>query len=186
MGILDKAKGLFIEKEEDNNLINYKISPADRKAYSLSTDTDTSTVEVADIDTSKLISINDVYNENNLSDKDKSIYRVNEIKAVLPDMPNDAKKASITGMLTVSNIGISEIEDDSKIRTGVLIETLDKFTSETDKIVVTAQDLIEQKEAEIEELKTTISDRKKLQEKQASIFVDELDLIDKTLKFITE
>ena len=196
MGFLEKAKNLLIETEENENVTiggkNYEITPADREVYSSSVtferNMDGSKTpifnESAKIDTSDLISIDEVYSANELDNKDKSIYKVNEIKAALPDMPSDAKKASVIGMLTVSKIGISEIEDDSKSRTDAIIGSLDQFTKETENIINDAETLIAEKEKEIEDLKSKIAARKQLQESQSKLFEDELDLIKKTLDFI--
>lgn len=105
MGFLEKAKNLLIETEENENVTiggkNYEITSADREVYSspvtFERNTDGSKTpifnESAKIDTSDLISIDEVYSANELDNKDKSIYKVNEIKAALPDMPIDAKKS---------------------------------------------------------------------------------------------
>lgn len=197
MGIFDKVKDALIETERsDNDILNNDglssingekvVSNFYRNGDGSKTPIFETTQEtvVAEIDNSDLISIDDIYAENGLSNKDKSIYKVNEIKTALPDMPTDSKKASVIGMLTVSKIGISEIEDDAKERTDVIIAALNNFTSETQRIVDAAEEQINEKLKEIEDLKNRISNRKQLQEMQSKLCENELDLIASTVKFI--
>lgn len=197
MGIFDKVKDALIETERSDNdvLDNDGLSSinGERIASGFYRNGDGSKTPVfettqetvaAEMDNSDLISIDDIYAKNGLSNKDKSIYKVNEIKTALPDMPTDSKKASVIGMLTVSKIGISEIEDDAKERTDVIIAALDNFTSETQRIVDAAEEQINEKLKEIEDLKNRISNRKQLQEMQSKLCENELDLIASTVKFI--
>lgn len=197
MGIFDKVKDALIETERSDNdiLDNDSLSSINggkivsnfyRNGDGSKTPIFETTQETvaAEMDNSDLISIDDIYAENELSNKDKSIYKVNEIKTALPDMPTDSKKASVIGMLTVSKIGISEIEDDAKERTDVIIAALNNFTSETQRIVDAAEEQINEKLKEIEDLKNRISNRKQLQEMQSKLCENELDLIASTVKFI--
>ena len=197
MGIFDKVKDALIETEGDEKdvLDNDGISSIneERSASSFYRNGDGSKTPVfettqetvaAEMDNSDLISIDNIYTENGLANKEKSIYKVNEIIAALPDMPTDSKKASVIGMLTVSKIGISEIEDDAKERTDRIISVLDNFTSETQRIVDAAEEQINEKLKEIEDLKNRISNRKQLQEMQSKLCENELDLIASTVKFI--
>lgn len=197
MGIFDKVKDALIETERSDNdiLDNDSLSSIDggkivsnfyRNGDGSKTPIFETTQETvaAEMDNSDLISIDDIYAENGLSNKDKSIYKVNEIKTALPDMPTDSKKASVIGMLTVSKIEISEIEDDAKERTDVIIAALNNFTSETQRIVDAAEEQINEKLKEIEDLKNRISNRKQLQEMQSKLCENELDLIASTVKFI--
>lgn len=197
MGIFDKVKDALIETERsDNDILDNDglssingekvVSNFYRNGDGSKTPIFETTQETvaAEMDNSDLISIDDIYAENGLSNKDKSIYKVNEIKTALPDMPTDSKKASVIGMLTVSKIGISEIEDDAKERTDVIIAALDNFTSETQRIVDAAEEQINEKLKEIEDLKNRISNRKQLQEMQSKLCENELDLIASTVKFI--
>ena len=197
MGIFDKVKDALIETERsDNDILDNDglssingekvVSNFYRNGDGSKTPIFETTQETvaAEMDNSDLISIDDIYAENGLSNKDKSIYKVNEIKTALPDMPTDSKKASVIGMLTVSKIEISEIEDDAKERTDVIIAALDNFTSETQRIVDAAEEQINEKLKEIEDLKNRISNRKQLQEMQSKLCENELDLIASTVKFI--
>ena len=197
MGIFDKVKDALIETERsDNDILDNDclssingekiVSNFYRNGDGSKTPIFETTQETvaAEMDNSDLISIDDIYAENGLSNKDKSIYKVNEIKTALPDMPTDSKKASVIGMLTVSKIEISEIEDDAKERTDVIIAALNNFTSETQRIVDAAEEQINEKLKEIEDLKNRISNRKQLQEMQSKLCENELDLIASTVKFI--
>ncbi len=195
--IFEKTKSLFIQEDTDvpMNRGNQR-DPSDpsldfieqsTRSYgqSIHVEPTTEEIKVADIDTSDLITVDEVYHSNLLDDKEKSIYKVNQIKAALPDMPTDAKKASVLGMLSVSNIAIDEITADSKKRTDALIGSLNNFTNETQTIVDDATASIQQKEKEIEELRNKISERKTLQEKQQGLFEEELNSIKSTLDFIS-
>lgn len=183
--LFKKAKGLFIQEDDpevEELSPKFKITEEDRRLYG--TNVEEQEISVADIDTSNLITIDYIYNSNNLNNKDKSIYKVNEINTALPDMPMDAKKASVLGMLSVSKIELNEIEQDSENRINSLIGSLDQFTKETQAIVDEAELLITEKEKEIEKLKNEISNRKQLQEKQSKLIEDELEFIKSTMNFI--
>ena len=188
--LFKKAKGLFIQTDESSDSVEihskFTITDEDRRLYGNDVETPITQeeIKVAEIDTSNLITIDEVYHLNNLDDKDKSIYKINEIKNALPDMPNEAKKASVLGMLSVSKIELSDIDEDSTNRINALIGSLEKFTQETQSITTDAEALIAEKEKEIEELKNKISSRKQLQEQQSKLFEDELELIQSTIKFI--
>lgn len=185
MGIFDKVKGALIETEEDNKNVLGNVNVSSVSGITSETEYRAKQPkEVVEMNNSDLISVDAIYSENGLSDNSKSIYKVNEIRAALPDMPSDSKKASVIGMLTVSKIDISEIENDAEERIDTIIAVLNNFTSETQRIVDSAEEQIAEKEKEIEELKNKIADRKQLQERQGKLCEDELELINATVNFI--
>lgn len=142
-------------------------------------------LEDLSIDTSNLVTPDDVYLIANLTDLSKSIYKVDEIRKVLPSsMTEETKKQSVIGMMQVSNITVEEVISDANMRTEMLLATLQESTCETENIIADGEARIRQYEEEIKALSQTIEDRKKLQEEQNKIINKELETISKIKEFI--
>lgn len=127
----------------------------------------------------------EIYLQNNLADKSKSIFKIEEIKSVLPEtLPNQAKKESVLGMMKVSGLTLNEVLDDSNQRKAVLNGVLQKYTDETINIVESCEAEIKDLEGRINSLKEQITGRKKAQESQEEIITNEVNKVDSIVEFI--
>lgn len=179
---LSKFKKLFIEDEAD--------ALADVQEYLQSQGLQsTPEVQVSDIeikcDASELVSIATIYEENELVDYESSIYKVDQIRNVLPkDLPKEAKKESVLGMMQVTGLSLDIVLADAEIRKNILTTVDEKFNNETNKIIENSTNEIAELEERINTLKSIITERKKTQEQQSEILSNEFDKIDEIIKFI--
>lgn len=107
-------------------------------------------VELENVNTNTLI--DDIYSQNNLYDKSKSIFKVEELINSLPkEMVTETKRSSVLSIL--GNFGLTNIEvvSDGENR----IEVLNGIK---EKINVDYQESILEKETQIEEFKKNIAD----------------------------
>lgn len=127
----------------------------------------------------------EIYLQNNLADKSKSIFKIEEIKSVLPEtLPNQAKKDSVIGMMKVSNLALEEVLNDAEQRKVILNGTLQKFTDETISMVEGCETEIKELENRINSLREKITSRKKSQEDQEEIINNEIKKIQSIVEFI--
>lgn len=142
-------------------------------------------VQEVDIDTANVVTPEEIYAAAYLTDLSKSIFKVDEIKKVLPaSMTEETKKQSVIGMMTVSNITVEEVVSDANARTEALLGTLQKSTNETEAIIADGEEQIKQHEAEIEALRARIEERKKTQEEQNKVINAELEKVNTIKGFI--
>lgn len=138
-----------------------------------------------EIDTSDLVTTDDIYLAANLTNLTKSIFKVDEIKKVLPaSMTEETKKQSVIGMMQVSGITVEEVVNDANARTEALLAALEESTAETENIIADGEALISKHEEEIRALKESIENRKKLQEEQNKLINAELEKVNNIKGFI--
>lgn len=138
-----------------------------------------------DINTNNTISIGDIYASAKVNDLAKSVYKVEEIKSVLPNtLPTVAKKESVLGMMKVSGITVDEVVIDADNRNKVLHSVLDKFTNDTVTLIEENSNEIKMLEDRINELKEGINSRKFEQGQQEKIIKDEYAKINSIIEFI--
>lgn len=184
MDFFNKAKNLLIENEDNEKDNIFNLTEEDRKIYSTNDDISEENISSAEVDSDELMDIDYIYSINNLENKEKSIYKVIEIKEALPDMPIVSKKASVLGMLTISKIELDEIQKDSDSRVNSLIGSLEQFSQQTNKTIDYGEEVIAIKTKEIESLKNAIQERKALQEKQKELIENEINKIKNINDFI--
>lgn len=137
------------------------------------------------IDVGTVINIEDIYRENNLADKTKSIFKIQEVKNVLPEnLPNEALKQSVLGLLRVSDLNVEDLLTDAETRTTILDAALQKVTEETNIIVSNSKESIKELEEKINILKEAITSREKLQEDSESMVNAEKQSIKSIVDFI--
>lgn len=106
--------------------------------------------ELEDVNTDTLI--DDIYSQNELSDKSKSIFKVEELINTLPkEMVTETKRASVLAILT--SFGLTEVDvlTDGENRISILDAISKKITNE-------GTTSIGEKSAQIEELKKSIAE----------------------------
>lgn len=180
MKLLEKL-GILETNNNQENLSNIDISALKKD---IETFAPINLIET-DIDTSELVSTDDIYMAADLTNMSKSIFKVDEIKKVLPSsMTEETKKQSVIGMMQVSGITVEEVVNDANLRTDALLATLEESSCETSNIIADGEARIAQYQEEIKALKESIEQRKKLQEEQNKIINSELEKINSIKEFI--
>lgn len=132
-----------------------------------------------------LLTIEEIYKQNNVADLAKTIYKVEEIKSVLPNnLPNDAKKSSVEGMMKVSGLDKDQVIVDAENRIAILNSVDDMLGKETLEKIESNQAKITELENQINELNTQIINAKKLKEEQEATISSEIEKINKIIEFI--
>lgn len=131
--------------------------------------------------------ISDIYAENGVIEKSKSIYKIQDVINSLPkEMPTDAKRTTVISLLGNFGLTVTEVTDDGEKRLAILRKIQEDINTESNE-------LIEDYEAQIENLKGEIASKEKLiaeeKDKKAKCNVkidEELDIIQKLITFIIE
>lgn len=180
-GFGSKLKGFFVEEENSY----------DQLVGSVDYDFQNETVEEVETfvntgaSVNNVSSIKDIYNIGNMGDLSKSVYKVEEIKSVLPNaLPTNAKKESVLGMMKVSNLTVSDVQIDTENRKNILNSVLENFTKDTQELTLENENEIKELEKRINDLKESINVRNVEQEQQEKIIKDELNKIDSIVEFI--
>lgn len=172
MSLLKKLFMEEIPQEEDYE--------SDIDTYESSTTTD---VELEEVNTDTLIE--DIYFQNELFDRKKSIFKVEELINSLPkEMVTETKKASVLAILSSFGLTTTDVGVDGENRVSVLSGVLSKIISDSNGE-------ISNNETEIETHKKAIADlEKKISEKQNEMKVSETNInaeiarISELIKFI--
>ena len=178
MGLMNKIKGSIFE--EDPNTVIVEV-PGSIPQELLNVQVSNISVSV---DTTNVLEIDGIYANAALADKEKSIYKVEEIKNTLGTLPKDAMKAATLGMMGVVKLTAEEVQADATNRTEILLESLTQYSAETAKIKSEAETEIADLEARIDEAKKRIATRELEQEKSQETITAELDRIKVTADFI--
>lgn len=110
-------------------------------------------VELDDVNVNTLI--DDIYAQNDLIDKTKSVFKIEELINSLPkEMVTETKRTSVLAALGVFGLTVTDIGIDGENRVNVLNGVLTKITTENGNS-------ISEKETEIEELKRQIASLEK-------------------------
>lgn len=138
MGFLEKL-GLVEEVPTNNyeevaEACNYEDEVVEAELESVNTDT----------------LVEDIYAQNNLADKSRSIFKVEELIASLPkEMATDTKRNSVLSILGSFNLTATDVVADGEERVRILTAIKEQVDSE-------AKMTVADKEAQIEELKKSI------------------------------
>lgn len=184
MGLFDKMKDVMFEDGGDKTpqMKDPIVATGAMKYGNVVVDAPDFNVTV---DTSSVLSADDVFAAAGLSDKEKSIYKVNEIKATLPTtLPKEQLKATTIAMMGVAKLTVEEVNADADKRTEALLQGLEQFTQDTKVMVTTEQEEIAELEARIEMKKQLIASRNSDQEKVEKNITTELDVIKAAKDFI--
>ncbi len=171
-------KKLFMEEIPQEE----EYCESDVDTYEPSTVSD---VELEEVNTDTLIE--DIYLQNELFDRKKSIFKVEELINSLPkEMVTETKKASVLAILGSFGLTTTDVGLDGENRVGVLNGVLSKIISD-------GKGEIGDNEIEIETHKKAIADlEKKISEKQNEMKVSETNInaevarISELIKFIGE
>lgn len=128
--------------------------------------------------------VDEIYVQNELSDKSNSIYTVQALIDTLPDEMTTAKKQStVYGILMVSGKSVNSLLDDAQNRIDVLCAARDKIVCDrTDEIAVASADIEALKQA-IEVATIKIKEAEEIIAATKDSIGDEINVIDNLVKF---
>lgn len=179
-------KDLFIEKEDEEEEFNL-----DALAAGLSTGDDTlpdTSVETADItidNDNKDNIVEEIYIANNLSNLDKSIFKVEDLMKTLPsEMPTASKKSTVESIMNTVGLNVDDTVEDGNERIKILNASLNKTVDSISSDIATAEEKIEQLKIEISENEKLISDSKETIKEFTEDVNAETERINGLIKFI--
>lgn len=128
--------------------------------------------------------VDEIYAQNDLSDKNNSIYTVQALINTLPDEMTTAKKQStVSGILMVSGKSIDDLLNDAQNRIDILCAARDKIVSDrTDEIASASNDIEELKRA-IEVATIRIKEAEDIIAATKQSVDEEIGAIDNLVKF---
>lgn len=128
--------------------------------------------------------VDEIYAQNELSDKSNSIYTVQALIDTLPDEMTTAKKQNtVSGILMVSGKSIADLLNDAQNRIDVLCAARDKIVGDrTDEIAIANSDIEELKKA-IEVATIKIKEAEEIITATKTSVGDEINVIDNLVKF---
>lgn len=139
--------------------------------------------ELDDVNTDTLIE--DIYTQNDLYDKSKSIFKVEELINSLPkEMVTETKKASVLAILDSFGLTVMEIVDDGEKRIQVLGSIKDKINSESDISIADKETQIENHKKAIAELEAAIASEKEEMRISNEMISGEVTRVTDLMKFI--
>ncbi len=172
MGFL---KGLFVE-EIPNEEEMYEVE-------SNYVEEENVEVELDSVNTDTLIT--DIYAQNELFDKTKSIFKVEELINSLPkEMVTETKKVSVLATLGVFGLTVTDVTLDGENRIDVLSGVLTKILGEGNDTVTSKEVEIEEHKKEIARLEKEISDQKTEMKVSEDTINAEISRITGLVKFI--
>jgi hypothetical protein len=175
---------------EKLGLVEYEESevPETTDSFDQSMELDGAVVSsIEGLDMDEILSVDSIYDKCGLADKSKSIFKVDEFKNALPnDIPNESKRKSVVGVITVSGLSLDILISDAETRVSALRMTLDSFSTETINMVSENDAEIVELESKINELKQKNNDRKKAQEVQEMLITEEVKKIEDIVRFINQ
>lgn len=172
MGFL---KGLFVE-EIPNEEEMYEVESSYVEEENVE-------VELDSVNTETLIT--DIYTQNELFDKTKSIFKVEELINSLPkEMVTETKKASVLATLGVFGLTVTDVTLDGENRIDVLSGVLTKILGEGNDTVTSKEAEIEEHKKEIARLEKEISDQKTEMKVSEDTINAEISRITSLVKFV--
>ena len=140
-------------------------------------------VELDSVNTETLIT--DIYAQNELFDKTKSIFKVEELINSLPkEMVTETKKASVLATLGVFGLTVTDVTLDGENRIDVLSGVLTKILGEGNDTVTSKEVEIEEHKKEIARLENEISDQKTEMKVSEDTINAEISRITSLVKFV--
>ncbi len=132
-----------------------------------------------------VVPILDIYTKENIQDLTRSIFKVEEIKEIVPvELASDIKKKTVLGMLTVSGFNVSDLLTDASLRLTVIESAKNAFNEKADDSIREDELTIITLEEEIDRIKQNINTTKINRETQNSIIDVEVTRINNIIKFI--
>lgn len=168
-------RDFFVEKipEEENYDVDTDYSVEDTEVLA----------ELDEVHTDTLIE--DIYAQNELSDKSKSIFKIEELINSLPkEMVTETKRGSVLATLGVFGLTVTDVTLDGEQRVDVLNSVLSKILNDGENIVIDKQVEIENHKKEIARLEKEIADQQSEMKTSENNINAEVDRISGLIKFI--
>lgn len=128
--------------------------------------------------------IDEIYAQNDMSNKDNSIYAVQSFIDTLPaEMTTAKKQASVYGILKVTGKSVDSLLLDAEDRVNILAAANNKIVKEQDEIINTAKADIEELKKAIEAANITIQHAEEIKESTIKSVDDEIGFINELIKF---
>ena len=129
--------------------------------------------------------ISDIYNQNDLSDLSKSIFKIEELINSLPkEMPNETKKTTVLSMLSIFGLTVDEVVNDGNDRLSIIQVALDSIIDDNNTVIENNNASIEEKKLEIQDLEKDNSDRCLVIKNTEDKIESETKRIENLIKFI--
>lgn len=168
-------RDFFVEKvpEEENYDVDTDYSVEDS----------TVPVELDEVHTDTLI--DDIYAQNELSDRSKSIFKIEELINSLPkEMVTETKRGSVLATLGVFGLTVTDVTLDGEQRVDVLNSVLAKILDDGNANVTDKETEIENHKKEIARLEKEISDQQSEMKISENNINTEVGRISGLIKFI--
>ena len=173
MGLL---KNLFVE-EIPNETASYDVESTIYEEPAVE-------VELEDVNTDTLIE--DIYVQNELYDKTKSIFKVEELINSLPkEMVTETKKTSVLAILGSFGLTVTDVTLDGDNRVEVLSRVLAKIVEEGKEAVTQKNNEIEEHKKEIARLEKEISEQQTEMKVSEDTINSEISRITGLVQFIS-
>lgn len=131
--------------------------------------------------------ISDIYAENSLSDKVRSIFKVQDVINSLPsEMTTAAKKNTVLSLLGNFGLTITEVAEDGNNRIAILNQVNTNISKECDDLIADYESQIESLKEEIAEKEKLIVDEKDKKTSSNALISAEVETVNKLVKFIEE
>lgn len=167
-------KNLFVEEIP-------KEESYDEDAYSY--EAENVEVELDAVNTDTLIE--DIYVQNDLYDKTKSIFKVEELINSLPkEMVTETKKSSVFAILGSFGLTVTDVNLDGENRVEILSGVLEKINREGKDDISEKETEIEKRKREIADLEKYISDKQTEMKSSEESINAEVTRISDLMKFI--
>ena len=144
--------------------------------------------EYVDVNTENVTQNNliaDIYNQNELSDLSKSIFKIEELINSLPkEMPNETKRTTVLSMLSIFGLTVDEVVADGEDRNTLIKAALVSITDENNDVINSNNVNIEQKKLEIQDLEKDNADRTIVIKNAENKVESEIERINGLIKFI--
>ena len=128
--------------------------------------------------------IDEIYAQNDLSNKDNSIYAVQSFIDTLPSEMTTAKKqSSVYGILKVTGKPVESLMMDANNRMCILSDAKSKIFAEKNAIIEAAKNDIEELKKAIEAANIVINNAEAIKESTAKAVNDEIEAIEELVKF---
>lgn len=138
--------------------------------------------ELDEVNTDTLI--DDIYAQNNLADKSRSIFKVEELISSLPnEMTTETKRNSVLAILGTFNLTATDVVTDGEERVKILTSIKEQVDSESKMVVADKERQIEDLKKSIEALTVEIANEQEKVRVSNETISSEVTKIESLVKF---
>ena len=129
--------------------------------------------------------VDDIYTQNDLFDKTRSIFKVEElISSLPPEMVTNTKRTSVLAILGSFNLTATEVLEDGEKRISVLSEIKEQIDADCKNTIINKEAQIEEFKQAIATLNTEISNEQDKMKKSDEIIASEIAKLEALIRFI--